>query len=504
MIDTIVMRIHDLKKHDALVKYINRNFKGTSKNTAYLTDEENEGIKNSPAINGKNYIDYFWNSKTGTHLIHYRSQEKLNNSGHYYFNAFENVDRNFLEFNFSIPKYIFGTNVFMFCEHYKSKNFNYSRNSLLDYNLKCAYERLILFIRDFFSREFVFENMIDLSEVEINRIDLCFNQVFFDKSYALEYLEYQKKLRKKNLNIKSNNFREYETSLMYSTKRYSVKIYHKGTEYAKHDRKEHLRINKEKGREYFDIEGLQSFSDKMLRYEVTVRDSMLSYLYNHKLFRKNCPVHKARYEVYKKVEAAKLKNERIAKRTGTYKIDFFKKKYIENHPYLIIDKNDLIIHKKMSRLLNHNRCFLLKSNPSIDAFNSKTISATFDPRAFFSKALFIECAKFFKSFILEFQIKEKPSECVVRDRISKYNSEHYDKLPEKEMLKIYALLQNFTFEEIMKKGLYSRATFFRYKSRFNKIGITQNSIVSTEHISAPLDLAQYHSQIIYGKNLINR
>jgi hypothetical protein len=504
MIDTAVIRIHDLKKHDALVKYINQNFKGTSKNTAYLTDEENEGIKNSPTINGKNYIDYYWNSKTGTHLIRYRSQEKLNNSGHYYFNVFENVDRNFLEFNFSIPKYIFGTNVFMFCEHVWNKNFNYSNNSSLDYNLKCSYDRLISFIHNFFRIEFVFEEMIDFSDVEINRIDLSFNQVFFDKCHALEYLEYQKKLRKKNLNIKSNNFREYETSLMYSTKRYSVKIYHKGTEYTKHDRKEHMRINKEKGREYFNIEGLQSFSDRMLRYEVTIRDTMLSYLFNHNLFRKNCPVHKTRYEIYKKVEATKLKNDRIAKRTGTYKIDLFKNKYIENHPFIRIDKNDSIIHKKMSRLFNHNRRFLLKSNPSIDAFNSKTISATFDPRAFFSKALFIECAKFFKSFILEFQIKEKPSECVVRDKIAKYNSEHYDQLPVKEMLKIYALLQNFTFEAIMKKELYSRATFYRYKSRFKKIGITQNSLVLTDRIVAPVDLAQYHHHIIYGKNLINK
>jgi hypothetical protein len=504
MIDTIIMRVHDLKKHDALVKYINLNFKGSTKNTAYLTDEENEAIKNSPAINGKNYIDYFWNPEKGTSLIRYRTQDKLNNSGHYYFHVFENVDLDYLEFNFSIPKYIYGTNIFMFCDHFKNKNFNFARNSSLDFNLKSSYDRLILFIRDFFSREFVFENIVDFNDVEINRIDLCFNQVFLDKYYALEYLEYQKKLRKKNLTVKSDNFREYETSIMYKTKRYSVKIYHKGAEYIKHDRKENLRINQEKKREYFDIEGLQSFSDKILRYEVTIRDTMLSYLFNHKLFRKNCSVHKARYEIYKKVEAAKLKNDRIASRTGTYKLDFFKTKYIENHPFIKIDRDDLIIHKKMSNLLNRNRKFLVKSNPAIDAFNSKTFSAAFDSRAFFSKSLFIECARFFKTFIMEFQIKEKPSECVVRDRITKYNFEHHEKLPEKEMLKLYVLLQNFSFDDIMKKGLYSRATFYRYKSRFNKIGINQNSLIVTEHIEAPVDLAQYHHQMIYGKNLINK
>jgi hypothetical protein len=35
---------------------------------------------------------------------------------------------------------------------------------------------------------------------------------------------------------------------MYVTKRYSAKIYHKGSEYEKNDRKEHERINLEKAK----------------------------------------------------------------------------------------------------------------------------------------------------------------------------------------------------------------------------------------------------------------
>ncbi len=54
---------------------------------------------------------------------------------------------------------------------------------------------------------------------------------------------------------------------MYTTHRYSLKIYHKGSEYTKHDRKEHKRINILKGKEYFKINELQSISDKILRYE---------------------------------------------------------------------------------------------------------------------------------------------------------------------------------------------------------------------------------------------
>ena len=134
----------------------------------------------------------------------------------------------------------------MYCEHIWNRDFIYYHNSQLDYNLKRTYKRLINFIQNFFKREFMLPDIVDLSLVEINRIDLAFNQVFEDKQAALQYLEYQKKIRKKNIRVNSNNFRDYETSLMYITKRYSLKIYHKGTEYARNDIKEHEKINKEK------------------------------------------------------------------------------------------------------------------------------------------------------------------------------------------------------------------------------------------------------------------
>ncbi len=504
MVDTIVLRVHDLREHAELAKFINQYFNGTSKNTIYLSPEESDNIRSSETMDAKTFIDYFWNSKTGgTHIVRYKSQEKINNSGHYYFHVFENIDMDYLEINLSIPKYLFGTNILMLCEHIWDKNFQFSVNSSLDYNLKRTYDLLSSFLHKFFEREFIFDGIVNYSKVEINRIDISFNQVFHDKEYALEYLNYQKRLRKKNLRSDSNSYRAYETSLMYISKRYSVKIYHKGTEYAKHDRKEHERINKLKGREYFDIEGLQQFADKMLRYEITFRDTMLSYLYNHKVFRKDCTIHKGRYEIYKKVESQIHKNDIISDKINSFKLESPKNKYIENHPYIVIDKNDMVIHKKISRFLNRNRQFLMKVGPEVTDFNSKTSSLPFDPRAFFSRELFKECARFFKSFLKDFHIKEKPSECVVSDRIDEYNSKNYSKLPKNEMLKFYALLQNFSFEDIMKRKLYSKATFYRYKQRFEQIGITQNNVVVCGYVDAPMDLGLYHHQIIYGKKLIN-
>jgi len=504
MVDTIIIRVHDLKKHKDLLHYVNLNFKGTSKNTVYIPKSEHENLSKSPLADEKFIIDYFRNEKTGIHLVRYKSQERLNNSGHYYFHAFENRDRDFLEFNFSIPKYIFGTNILMHVEHLENKNFQYSNGQSFDYNIKRSYDLLISFINRFFKTEFI-DCMVDYTCVEINRIDLCFNQVFDSKKQALEYLEYQKQIRRKNSRIDSNSFREYETSLMYVTKRHSLKVYHKGTEYLKHDKKEHNRINNEKGREVFNIAGLQAFADKILRYEVTFRDTMLSYLYNHKIFRKNCPVHSANYKLYKAVEAAKLKNDRISVKNRTFNNESQKYRFMTNNPYVIISKESNMVFKRISKLLNRNREFILKTTPHIDEFNSKTTSlSVFEPRALFSRTLFNECAIFFKSFIKEFQITEKPSECSVRERIDEYNLKNFHKLPKNEMLKFYALLQKYSFEEIKKKSLYSKATFFRYKNRFEKIGVTKNNVMVADFIHASVDLSRYHTYLIYNKSLINK
>lgn len=377
MIDTIVIRFHDLKKHESIVNELKIIFNGTTKNTAYLSPDETKMIQNCETLDVKEFIKYFQDSDKSIHHIHYSNQKKMNSSGHYYLNIHINYDKDYIEFNFSIPKYIFGTNILMFCEHYWNKEFNFSLNSSLDVNLKRIYDRLIKFIVGFFKREFIDDKVIDYSLVEINRIDLSFNQVFDCTKSALDYLEYQKKIRKKYLSVNSNSFRAYDTSLMYTTERYSFKIYHKGTEYFKHDRKEHEKFNTEKGRDYFNIDELQSFADKMLRYEVTLRSSMLSYLFSHNVFRKKCPIHKARYEIYKKVESLKQKNDLIAANAKFFPEGIARDTYLKAHPYHLLDKNEEAIHNKMAPLLNKERKFFLKIGKAVEDFNAMTVSGVY-------------------------------------------------------------------------------------------------------------------------------
>lgn len=499
MVDTVIIRIHDLIKHHDLVKFVNINFNGTSKHTAQIPHEEVDNLRKSPIADDKFIVDYFRNSKTGTHIIHYKSQEKLNSSGHYYFHAFENRDRDFLEFNFSVPKYKWGTNILVFARHMWDKDFVYYNHSSLKFNLDESYGLLISFLKNFFLKEFT-DIYIDFSCVEVNRIDLAYNQVFDSKKHALEYLEYQKEIRRKHSRNDINHFREWETSLMYTTHRYSLKIYHKGSEYKKHDKREHKKINELKHSEYFKIDELQSISDKILRYEVTLRDTMLTYLYNNYVFRKKCPIHKARYEVYKKVEGIKAKNDRISKQMGKISDQSRREKYRSTHSYSPIDHKEEKIHSAMKKLLSRGRQFMLITDDSVNQFN--TVSARYDyfeERALFSKVLLRECSKFFMDFIKEFQVSEKPSLSNASERIDLYNKTHYKQLPRNEMMKFYELLQNNSFEDIKKKGLYSKATYYRYLKRFEEIGVTKNSVIDLDLICVPADLKNYHS-IIFSKN----
>jgi len=229
---------------------------------------------------------------------------------------------------------------------------------------------------------------------------------------------------------------------------------------------------------------------------------MLTYLYCNKLFRKNCPIHKARYDIYKRIEAINEKNDRISEKIGKISDPQKKERYKETHPYINIDPKERKIHRDMKKLLYMKRQFMLKVGENSEIFNSETATYDyFEQRAPFSKALFNECSKYFMIFIKEFQVTEKPSISTVSARIDHYNETHYNKLPKNEMMKFYELFQNNTFEEIKKKGLYSKATYYRYLKRFNEIRVTKNCVIDLDLICAPADLRNYHSLILSKRQL---
>ena len=108
------------------------------------------------------------------------------------------------------------------------------------------------------------------------------------------------------------------------------------------------------------------------------------------------------------------------------------------------------------------------------------------------------------NFIKEFQVTEKPSISMVSERIDHFNNTHFKGLPKNQMMKFYELLQNNTFEDLKRKGLYSKATYYRYLKRFNEIGVTKNSVIDLDLICVPADLRNYHSLILGMLQIFNK
>jgi hypothetical protein len=64
--------------------------------------------------------------------------------------------------------------------------------------------------------------------------------------------------------------------MQYVTKRYSFKIYHKGTEFKRHDKKELLKSTNPLR---IPLTYLEEEADKILRYEMTCRPAMINYVF---------------------------------------------------------------------------------------------------------------------------------------------------------------------------------------------------------------------------------
>ena len=507
MVDTIVLRVHNLRKYRSLRKYINKEYSGSSKHRVNIPKSDVETFCKEEVNDETLAVDYF--IRTGKHkkLLINSSKKILNSSGHYYLNIKElNID-DCIEFNFSVPKYEFGTNILMYVEHNWDKNFKFWQNKELNYNFMKSYDLLISFIGTFFSREFP-DYKIDPKDIEINRIDLCFNQVFPSQSDALRFLGYQKKIKRKHSRKDNNRYREYDTSIMFITDRYSVKIYHKGSEYKKNDRKEHRRINKENGTDLFNIDRYQEIADKILRYEVTFRKSMLSYIFNHNIFRKKCPYHNIYYKSFKEVESIKAANERISNRIASMKYPAAKENYIKKHPYSKAKPEDIKKHKYINKEINKARKFMLDVDETVREYNSATPKGSVnytENRAKFSKKLFIELSKFFLEFIKEFHVKEIPEMEQLKKYIDDYNRLHPESiLNKKGMIKFYHYLQHRTFEEIKNLGIYSKATYYRYKKMFDLVGFKKNAVVPIEFTGAKTDLSAYHTMIELNNDLFRK
>lgn len=162
------------------------------------------------------------------------------------------VKDNILKFEFSVPKIIYGHNIYLIDDNQLLDGVNLVRSAIL--------------------KQF----NVDLPSVDtwdIYRLDICYAWKFPDEKSLNESLSILKQLN-------YLDFSKYDkkTSVMWVGSNYSMKFYVKQPEFIKHD----LKVLKEK-RSFEDIKSLLNLSENVLRFEVTFRKKQLNYMYGNLL-----------------------------------------------------------------------------------------------------------------------------------------------------------------------------------------------------------------------------
>ena len=192
----------------------------------------------------------------------------------YSYEIFFRIFEERIDIEFSIPKFLYGTNSF---ELYTHSNY-----------IKCSpYQLLILSIKKFF-KDIFFNVPVDFGLVQINRFDFCFNQIYKNYEESIKALNYIK-LKHSSVADKLN----YKYGYVELTKSNYLKIYHKGEEFKKHDYKKITNPN------------ILKFSQNILRFEKKHTPKNISYFYNCNF--KNRGRHFLKEEYLKQKKAGNIK-----------------------------------------------------------------------------------------------------------------------------------------------------------------------------------------------------
>lgn len=448
MIDTIVLRLNNIDQYNKIrTQYETKTTDTQSDAYVKKTDIKND---NNAQVLSRIYFD------SGSIIPISKRSSTFIPSSHYNLSYFLNLRLNYLEFNFSIPKFVYSTNLLQFIPYFSQKPDE-------------IFSILKDFITEFINKYFIED--IKYSDLQIHRLDLCYNQFFANKLDALYYLDKQKEFLVKYARSSKNNFRSYDTSLLYVTKRYSFKIYHKGTEFHKHDLK-HLANNNPKG---FSIPQLKEISDKILRYEITFRSSFIEYLFiQNKLFEPYIPV-------------------------TLFDLEHQNNPYDDNYnPNFKKDHEKQYLIAQSLNYINKSKQFVFDTSRehAFKNFKSK-----------FSQSLFNYMYIFFWDYVKKFQVECMLDILEVQKRIEQQNEliksknsirRKQESEKGKTRLSIIALLaQHQNLDQLYKTGLIPKSTVMKYKQELKKIGI--NAQMKPLNIAKPtLDYIDY--KFYFGKH----
>jgi hypothetical protein len=553
MIDSIQIRLHNLQRYKHLLTYLLDNS---------VKDMYQESATAPGEGQDKRFFLKIVEYKSEGRSLVFSTGQKLTSS-HYTLGWKLPVGEQSttVDFNFSIPKLIYGTNIIQFVPHKTEFNspgyFDFSLDHDYKANQEIAYKRLMIFLRKFFKYFTPFgETIIDLNDIEIRRIDICWNQYFNGKKDALDYLNYQKRIKKKHLRITSKNQKSYATSVFFATRDYAAKIYHKGSEYRSStgERKHHLKANRlikaNKGKLLrslvspkrdilFDVVKLGEHADKILRYEISFRSAYLSKIFRRKVFR-------YRDEAWQKRMIQWRECHRICQyATGNVSLSNEKREFWlsvflgrvnmnnentrqwakeKQYNYSYIDlskglqKDDRKFYDWWLKKRDHAVSFRMeiseedqkKNRYGKRLYDYSNGIEDFPFEARFSPKLLRECFRVFDDFREHFQVREKTNLSDAQRQLDLYNKNidalnkmegPGDKTEKKKVLfrgakSILKHLEHDTLDGLVEKGIICRKTAYNYEKKFETLNFNFHT-GSIYEIWKDMGFEEYHRSLCH-------
>jgi len=271
MIDTITIRIHNAIQYK-LYEYFNSPAVGIT----YINNADPDIKTDTSKISGVYFND-------SDNFIEFRRVGRLYNpTSNYHLSVKCNPGDNIVDLEYSCPKWTYGHNVAQLIDYHQQDS------------QKC-YQVLLRHLVAFFDRHIPFK--IEPGDIEIRRIDMCYNQFHETYQDAMNYLDLLKpgftRLARKNGSVPV----PYDTGIHFTTRRMSFKCYHKGSEFRKNDYYKLL----DKHIPGYDIEATARAADRILRYEATFRSSYLNYAFMQLYTKIKNPAPGIKNSIYRKM-----------------------------------------------------------------------------------------------------------------------------------------------------------------------------------------------------------
>jgi len=510
MLDTVGFRIHDIDKHRHIADFLEDFDKGRTNYQVNMPEDEYTSMMKKEKDVRLDMVKYglSFNNVVNTSLKAHTNYINVKSS---HFDMAYRIDyiRDFIELQFSIPKYLQGHNIAQFVVSPFNKGFE-SVNPEMKFQKSNLYNRFVKFMKFFIQNEFI-DLEVDLKLLEIIRIDFCFNQYFDSKKDALSYLDMQKQIKfAKKRDTANINCRPTSITYLPTGRSHSFKIYHKGTEYSINDKKEHKKKNNQllklKKKPFFDIDYLQNEADKILRYEVTYRSKHFDLRYNTKpscqsnqilgAFRQNSNVAYKQRLAYNKLKSKENKGE-------------------------LMKSNEKLFFRKYKKGLNKSHKYYLKTSWEVqvheNTFDKNTFSDLYT-EATFSKKLFNSLFDEFQSYVKQFQVNEMPTITQVISKIHNHNKfakekKHHFKdvykflekdkksmLPFEQkvfpIVQFLRLLEKFSLQEI--KNMMPKSTFHDKMKKLKNLGIYNNNVSGYSTINTDLSFSHYYGECLHS------